>query len=330
MGNHYDSLQLNRDASTEEIGKAFRRATLEFHPDRNKSEDAKAFFIAAQLAHQVLSNAESRAAYDQSLLTPAAGPEEQNLSFFSGEPEAGNPFSNPSSAGPQSSAEPQLVQLDIYDSIDISLKELFNGSTRWLEVLRKIRCTDPTCSTEGCQHCRGRRFIESKKRLKIEISAYYEPPLEYRFSGEGDEAIDGRRPPGDVVIRTRILPHALYRRQGVNLFYEKQITAQELLCGCIFELPPLDRRDWRFSLLDQVPNFEAHYAARGYGMLKGQGLQRGCLIVKFFLRTPRRLISLREDWISSWVEINRDSEENPTMPLDLLTSAEFFHITETA
>ena len=62
----YEILGINRDASDEEIKKAYRKLAMKFHPDRNpdnpKAEDQ---FKEAKHAYEILSDSQKRAAYDQ-------------------------------------------------------------------------------------------------------------------------------------------------------------------------------------------------------------------------------------------------------------------------
>jgi len=63
---YYDILGVKRDASTEEIKRAFRRLAKKYHPDRNKSDkDAEKRFKEANEAYNVLVDAKKRAQYDQ-------------------------------------------------------------------------------------------------------------------------------------------------------------------------------------------------------------------------------------------------------------------------
>ena len=63
---YYEVLGVNRDASDEEIKKAYRKLAMKHHPDRNpdnpKSEE---HFKEAKEAYETLSDAQKRAAYDQ-------------------------------------------------------------------------------------------------------------------------------------------------------------------------------------------------------------------------------------------------------------------------
>ena len=62
---YYDVLGIPRDASEEDVKKAFRKLALEFHPDRNRSDGAEARFKEVNEAYQVLSDAKKRSDYDR-------------------------------------------------------------------------------------------------------------------------------------------------------------------------------------------------------------------------------------------------------------------------
>ena len=62
---YYEILGVGKNATGEEIKKAFRKLALEFHPDRNKSKGAEDKFKEINEAYQVLSDSEKRKSYDQ-------------------------------------------------------------------------------------------------------------------------------------------------------------------------------------------------------------------------------------------------------------------------
>ena len=62
----YDILGVNRDASDDEIKKAYRKLAMKYHPDRNPdSKEAEDKFKEAKEAYEILSDGQKRAAYDQ-------------------------------------------------------------------------------------------------------------------------------------------------------------------------------------------------------------------------------------------------------------------------
>ena len=62
---YYDILGVGKNATPEELKKAFRKLALEFHPDRNKDKGAEARFKEINEAYQVLSDPEKKQSYDQ-------------------------------------------------------------------------------------------------------------------------------------------------------------------------------------------------------------------------------------------------------------------------
>lgn len=67
MRNYYEILNIKEDATDYEIKKAYRKLALEYHPDKNKSENAHELFIQINLAYETLKDFELRKAYDEEL-----------------------------------------------------------------------------------------------------------------------------------------------------------------------------------------------------------------------------------------------------------------------
>src|SRR5258705_12421248 len=62
---YYDILGVSRNATDEEIKKAFRRLAKQYHPDANKEQGVEARFIEIKEAYEVLRDPQKRAAYDR-------------------------------------------------------------------------------------------------------------------------------------------------------------------------------------------------------------------------------------------------------------------------
>lgn len=66
--NHYDTLKINPHATQNEVKSAYYKLTLQYHPDKNKSEHAKQKFQDISDAYEVLGNHEQRKIYDRKML----------------------------------------------------------------------------------------------------------------------------------------------------------------------------------------------------------------------------------------------------------------------
>ena len=62
---YYEILGISKNANDEQIKSAFRKKALEFHPDRNKAENAEQKFKEINEAYQIISDSEKRSKYDQ-------------------------------------------------------------------------------------------------------------------------------------------------------------------------------------------------------------------------------------------------------------------------
>jgi len=71
---YYETLGVSRDASQDEIKRAYRKLSKKYHPDLNKAPDAEQKFKDISEAYEVLGDADKRAQYDQ---YGSAGPQGQ-------------------------------------------------------------------------------------------------------------------------------------------------------------------------------------------------------------------------------------------------------------
>lgn len=164
---YYQILGVGKDASEEEIRKAYRKLALEYHPDRNTSEDATKKMSEVNEAYQILSNAERRAAYDRtggSAFTggfPGPGGIDDIFNFFhnmhngGGVPFPHNDFTNfmRQRNGP------------VHGTVKVSLKDVLTGTISDVKLHLNVQCptclgttVDSTKPTSSCFSCHGSGF----------------------------------------------------------------------------------------------------------------------------------------------------------------------------
>lgn len=165
---YYELLAVGKDASEDEIKKAYRKLAMKYHPDRNPdSQDAEAKFKEIKEAYEVLSDAQKRATYDRfghAGLEGAMGGGASGASYGSFSDVFGDIFGDIFGGGRGAASGPTAYRgADISYTMEISLKEAAEG------VESKIRIpTMETCETchgsgakpgtrpETCPDCEGR------------------------------------------------------------------------------------------------------------------------------------------------------------------------------
>lgn len=156
---YYEVLGVSRDASAEEIRKAYRRLARQYHPDVNKSPEAEARFKEINEAYEVLSDEEKRAAYDR---YGHAGPQVGGFGDMGGFADIFEDLftgfgmrTRAAQRGPRRGAD---LRLDL----TITFEEAAFGTEKELEIPRLETC--PRCDGSGaepgtspirCPQCNG-------------------------------------------------------------------------------------------------------------------------------------------------------------------------------
>lgn len=146
---YYEVLGVPRDASTEEIKRAFRRLAMKYHPDRNRSPDAEARFKEINEAYEVLSDPEKRAAYDRFGHDGLQAGADFGRPFegfrFGGFGDIFDAFFGAASAMRREAQRGADRRLEL----ELDLAEAAFGCEKEVEVTRVERC--PRCGGNGCE-----------------------------------------------------------------------------------------------------------------------------------------------------------------------------------
>ncbi|MGH2756129.1 MAG: molecular chaperone DnaJ [Actinomycetota bacterium] len=167
MADHYATLGVSRDASAEEIKKAYRRLARELHPDANRSDpEAEERFKAVSHAYEVLSDPEKRRRYDRF-------GDERDRGGFSGFGDFGDIsdlFSSFFPGGGQRRAGPERGA-DVLTHVELTLEEAATGIERDIELDNLVTCPDcdgtgaaPGTSPERCPDCSGTGELREVRR----------------------------------------------------------------------------------------------------------------------------------------------------------------------
>lgn len=176
--NYYDILGVNKNASDDEIKKAYRNLARKYHPDINKEKDAEAKFKEISQAYEILGDSQKKSNYDQygSEDGKPFGSSSGSGGFggFGGSEDIfGDIFSEFFGGGASSKNQKKSYAekgADLRYKTELSLEEMFNGTEIQISYNTKVKCE--ACSGEGgengskpinCKTCHGSGRIRQQK-----------------------------------------------------------------------------------------------------------------------------------------------------------------------
>ena len=170
---YYEILEVGRDASEEDIRKAFRKKALELHPDRNKAADAPERFKEVNEAYQVLTDPERRRRYDRfghaSTGNGAgqAGQDFEEFDLFGGFGDIFDAFFGGTGKSRTAAREGR----DLQATLTVPFVEAAFGVVKEIEVTRTERCSrcdgnraEPGHGKETCTNCKGSGRVRRAQR----------------------------------------------------------------------------------------------------------------------------------------------------------------------
>lgn len=171
---YYEVLGVSRSASPEEIKRAYRKAALHYHPDRNKSPDAEAKFKEAAEAYEVLSDPEKRNRYDR---YGHAGLTGVGIHDFSGMDAEdifsvfGDIFGDIFGGGRRGRGRSERG-IDIQTVIEVDLSDVATGVEKTLRFERSDFCgrcggrgAEPGSQSVTCRTCGGYGQVERQTTM---------------------------------------------------------------------------------------------------------------------------------------------------------------------
>ncbi|MGO1590795.1 MAG: DnaJ C-terminal domain-containing protein [Ancrocorticia sp.] len=293
----YKVLGVSKDASADEIKRAYRKLAKQYHPDRNPGDKtAEDRFKGIGEAYQVLSNPEDRKQYDAIRALAGGGPRfaagsngggagfEDIFNMFGGG--AGGPgasggnggnvrFStNPGGAGGfedifsmfgggggfGSSRRPQRGQ-DLASEVSIPLRDSVSGTT--------VKMT----GADG-------------RTVTARIPAGVSNGQKIRISGKGGPGANGG-PAGDILVTIHVEKHPVYEVRGSDVYVDVPVSFGEAAIGGTVEVPTLEGKNVSVKI-PEGSSTDKLLRVKHRGLAKGK-LTRGDMYVRLKVMVPKKM-----------------------------------------
>ncbi len=338
---YYQALGVARNASDDEIKKAFRKLARQYHPDvaKNKKQ-AEEKFKEINEAYEVLGDAPKRKRYDE------LGPDWNSGAGFRPPPgwQSGQGgFRSQGPGGPDSEfqfggtgfsdffehvfgsrggrgrrgpawqggfAEDDLAVergQDMEGNLLVTLEEAMRGSLRTVSARHTVPCGE--CGGTGararmaCRACGGTGQVAKTDTYQVKIPPGVTEGQRLRVAGRGQAGAGGAAP-GNLYLRVRLAKHPDFTVENHNLIYEASLAPWEAVLGAKIAVPTLNG-----GISIRIPPGTQNgqrLRVRGRGLPQRAG--GGDLIVVARIEVPERVSDSER---KLWEQLARESRFDP-------------------
>lgn len=272
MKDYYKILGVDKNASKDDIKKAFRKLAHEYHPDKNKGNDTK--FKEINEAYTALSDDTKRQQYDTFGSSGPSGfnPNQGGQGGFNA---GGFDFSG--FARQYQNQNGQAFEFDLGDIFG----DFFGGGRR---PRRGANITiDVQLSFKESVFGVEKELNINKEKITVKIPAGVENGQGLRVSGKGEAGQGGK---GDLIVRIWVEDHPVFRKEGFNLIMELNLKLTTALLGATLDVETLEGK-----IELKIPAGTTHneiLRVRQKGVPDERG-RRGDLLIVTKVEMPRKL-----------------------------------------
>ena len=243
LKDYYQQMGLARDATADDVRKAYRRLARKYHPDVSKEPDAEARFKEFGEAYEVLKDPEKRAAYDRLSANWKAGQEFQpppdwntgfenaGRGFDEQDPRGHSDFFEalfrragaPGTGRHKGSAAFHAAGEDRHARIQIELEDAYLGGSR------KLSLQVPEVDAQG-------RVSARAHQIEFVIPKGVRAGQHIRLAGQGGPGF-GEGLAGDLYLEIEFRPHAHYRIDQRDVYLDLPVAPWEAALGAQIEVP---------------------------------------------------------------------------------------------
>jgi molecular chaperone DnaJ len=326
MTTHYEILGVSKDASESEIKKAYRKLSLQYHPDRNPDPEATEKYKAINEAHEILSDEQKREQYNMELqFGPGGGMPGGGMP--GGMPGGMNDFFNMMFGGgggmpgggfpgfPGMHGMPGMDPMSGFGGPGIRVFHSGGQGGLHEQIFQQMSKPQPiqivvNITLEQVYHGASvnvqfeRQITKDMIRcseidsLTIDIPPGIEENEMMVLQGKG-HAISERGIKGDVKIIFKVENNTIFTREGMDMKYSRTISLKEALCGFGFEIKHLSGKTLNMNNQQNIMVVKNGYKKVVQNLGFNKNGQIGNLVIELLVEfpdvlTPEQIAGLRD------------------------------------
>jgi len=350
MADLYETLGVDRDASFEDIKKAYRKLARSYHPDVNPDPKMAEKFKEITAAYEVLSDSDKRQNYDVGgngfggFNNGGFGFSDIMDAFFGGGQQRGPRPRNRPGQDALIRVEVDLMEATFGCERDLNVETAITcnkcngtgcannskprtcdickgrGETQQVarSILGQVMTSRPCASCQGfgsvisdpCGECAGDGRVRTRKSIPIKIPAGVETGNRIQLSGQG-EVGPGGGAAGDLYVEIIELPHDFIIREDSNLHISISIPMTSAAIGTKVVIDTLDGK--QEVEIKEGTQSGSTVVLRGLGVTRLRGSGRGDLIVHIQVLTPTKLNKEQSDLFKKIASIRNEGLDKVTI-----------------
>lgn len=345
MADHYEVLGVQRNASQDEIKKAYRKLARQLHPDMNPSEAEQERFKLVTHAFEVLGDPQSRQQYDMGGSNPLG-----NMGGFG----FGDIFENFFGGGQRGPRQMAERGQDALLRVELTLAEVVTGVEKQIEIDTAVTCvtclgttarpgtsaqicdicrgsgqiqrqvrsllgnvvTSAPCGScrgygqtipDPCVDCRGQGRTRARRTLDLNIPGGVEHGLRLQLNGQGEVGFAGG-PAGDIYVEISVRVDEHFERDGDDLSATLEVPLHDAALGTVIPIETFDG--------SQDVEIKPGAQSGDVVTLKGKGIKhlrhngRGDLHIRIQVQTPSKLDSKEKELFKKLAELRKSDKAN--------------------
>ena len=318
MKDYYKVLGIDKNATPDAIKKAYRQLALKYHPDRNKGDkEAEERFKEINEAYAVLSDSEKKRQYDMfgsegfhqrysqedifrgfdigdifkdmgfgtsdifSVLFGGGGGKRRGVRYTT----YTNPFGQYATGGGGPDYADYFARgggapaggRDAVTDLTITLEEAASGTEKLLSIQR----------------------AGTVEKIAVKIPPGIDTGKKLRVAGKGESG-PGGGPAGHLYVRINVQKHPHFRREGDDIYIDREISFSEAALGTSIEVPTLNGSKKVKIPAGTSGNTKLRLKGEGIPHLQGKG--KGNAYVRIFIKIPKKLTAKQKELVEGLVK----------------------------